>query len=227
MDVYRIKNWEDQFENNRTRKMKNMMWVPVPNKHDGDGYTELIDHENGAAHLGAWLAILQVASKCPIRGTLMRDNGMPHSATTIARVTRIGKGIIYDAITRLSSVEIGWLEVVQHEDVTKERQEGAFEAHPTDEEGKGIEGNRIEEKGTENDPHKSFLNEVAVAMNNKAIEHNCKVKKDQIKIIAESFNSYYKSKGWRIGGSKIVDKIACAEKWILSEISSGNIKAAR
>jgi hypothetical protein len=34
---------------------------------DGDGYTELVDHDDGAAHLGAWCAIVQIASKCDPR----------------------------------------------------------------------------------------------------------------------------------------------------------------
>ncbi len=34
-----IRNWSENFENNRTRDLKEMKWIPVPNKHDGDGYT--------------------------------------------------------------------------------------------------------------------------------------------------------------------------------------------
>jgi hypothetical protein len=54
---YRVKDWSKIYENNRTRELKRMDWVPIPNKMDGDGFTELVDHPNGAAHLGAWLAL--------------------------------------------------------------------------------------------------------------------------------------------------------------------------
>jgi hypothetical protein len=47
--LYRIVDWDELFENSRTRQMKKMTWVPLPNKHDGDGYTELMT----ARHLSA------------------------------------------------------------------------------------------------------------------------------------------------------------------------------
>ena len=50
----RIRNWKDHFENNRTRELKTMAWVPVPNRMDDLGYIRLVTHPNGAAHLGAW-----------------------------------------------------------------------------------------------------------------------------------------------------------------------------
>jgi hypothetical protein len=68
--MLRIVDWELHFENNRTKELKRLTWVPFPNRHDGDGYTELLDHPDGAAHYGAWCAMVQVASKCDPRGTL-------------------------------------------------------------------------------------------------------------------------------------------------------------
>ena len=53
-EVLRVRDWDALYENNRTRGDKRLGWVPIPNRMDGDGYTELVDHENGAAHLGAW-----------------------------------------------------------------------------------------------------------------------------------------------------------------------------
>jgi hypothetical protein len=145
--IYRIKDWDHHFENNRTRDMKNMAWIPVPNKHDGDGYTELVDHEHGAAHLGAWLVILQTASKCGIRGTLLRDNGQPHTARTISRLTRLSEVIISETLERLCCCEIGWLEVIDNEGHTQIPHLPAEIPHPTDEEGKGTERNGTEKKG--------------------------------------------------------------------------------
>ena len=105
---YRIKDWQEHFENNRTKDLKKMSWVPFPNKHDGDGYTELLDHDDGPAHYGAWCALVQVASKCEPRGTLIRDTGKPHDSVTLARKTRIPEGVWNLAIPRL--VSIGWVE---------------------------------------------------------------------------------------------------------------------
>lgn len=121
MKVYRIRNWNKHFENNRTRDLKRMEWVPIPNKHDGDGYTELLDHQNGLAHYGAWCLLIQVASKCGEvapkcggRGTLLREGAKPYDATSLARVTRSSQQMFEEAIPRL--VLIGWLEVIDVDD---------------------------------------------------------------------------------------------------------------
>ena len=152
--TYSIRNWSENFENNRTRDLKEMKWIPVPNKHDGDGYTELLDHQNGAAHLGAWLAILQVASKCEVRGTLLRQGAGPHNARTISRITRIPVDIVAEALFRLSSVEIGWMDVSEVSQIEGDAtipQEGAGSTAQSrsgvresdyGKEGKGKEGNK-------------------------------------------------------------------------------------
>lgn len=109
--MYRVVDWDLHFENNRTRELKALAWVPFPNKHDGDGYTELLDHEEGAAHYGCWCAIVQVASKCDPRGTLLRDGARPHDAASLARMTRIPEEVMKRAIARLL-IPVRWLEVV-------------------------------------------------------------------------------------------------------------------
>lgn len=112
MNYLRIKDWSKIYENNRTRELKHMEWIPVPNKHDGDGYTILVDRENGAEMLGAWLAILQVASKCDVRGTLLRDGAVPHNPQSLARITRLNAGVFELAIPILMN-ECKWLESIK------------------------------------------------------------------------------------------------------------------
>ena len=147
MKLYSIRNWNTIYENNRTRELKNMAWVPVPNSHDGDGYTELVSRKNGAALLGAWLVILQVASRCDPRGTLLRRGEKPHTADSLSRITRLPKEIIAEALI-VCSTEPQWLDVVDFTTKPQEGagipQEGAVLTHPPDEEGngkKGMEGN--------------------------------------------------------------------------------------
>jgi hypothetical protein len=120
--LYRINNWAENFENHRTRELVKLQFVCVPNKQDGDGYTELLDHENGAAHYGAWIAIVLVASKngrADTRGMLLRDNGQPHDSRSLARMTRIKQEIFDEAIPRL--VLIGWLssEIYEEQEVAE------------------------------------------------------------------------------------------------------------
>jgi len=161
--LLRVRDWDRLYENNRSREMKRTGWFPAPNDLSGDGYVELVSHENGAAHLGARTALLMVASKAkPRRGLLVREDGRPHTAESLSLITRLPASILEIAIKRL--LEIGLLEVVDvdsreiselpphppagipHRPAGKP-QEGAVE-------GKGKEhhhqeGNRKEKKGTE------------------------------------------------------------------------------
>lgn len=105
--TYHIVDWERRFENNRTRDLKKLGWVPVPNHHDGDGYTTLMEMDNGMLLYAAWMLMVQVASKCGTRGTLVRDSGTPHDAASLARVTRGRKEAFEAAFPVL--IEIGWL----------------------------------------------------------------------------------------------------------------------
>jgi hypothetical protein len=113
LDVLRVRGWSKHFENNRTRELKKLDWVPIPNKHDGDGFSELLEHANGMAHYGAWTLIVQVASKCDERGTLLRDGAKAYDARSLARVTRGSQKVFDEAIPRL--LEIGWLERISVE----------------------------------------------------------------------------------------------------------------
>lgn len=108
MALYRVKDWNTHFENHKSRALVKLDWVPMPNKMDGDGYTELVDHPDGASHFGIWCALVMVASKCQPRGTLARSGGGAHDCVSLARVTRLPSDAIASAIARF--VKIGWLE---------------------------------------------------------------------------------------------------------------------
>lgn len=153
MKLYKIRDWDKLFENNRTRDMKRMSWVPVPNRHDGDGYTCLVSRKNGAAIYGAWIVILQVASKCDPRGTLLRAPSKPHDAASISRITRIPEADIQAALIACSD-ETDWLEVEELAKIPQEgaenRQEGAEIPQATDEEWKGREQKGMEGKKEQN-----------------------------------------------------------------------------
>ncbi len=141
--LYRIKDWDQHFENNRSRSRPHCAWVPIPNKQDGDGYRTLISLPDGIALYGAWMAIVLVASKCrPERGLLLRGTGEPHSACTIARKSGAPEDVIQRALNVLSARggddEIGWIEALEYDPDTG-RHKGAGVPHTSD-----LEMNRIE-----------------------------------------------------------------------------------
>src|SRR6185437_16966566 len=103
-----------------------MDWVPVPNKMDGTGYTELVDHPNAAAHLGAWLAIIEIASRQKVRGNFPQVGaGIPQSLSgmsqVLCRISRLPCAVFEELIPRLLQME--WIEPYQQ--VTEIPQLGA------------------------------------------------------------------------------------------------------
>ncbi len=140
MDVIQIVDWDKHYENNRTRELKRMAWVPMPNRHDGDGYTALLDHPNGTAHFGAWCALVEVASRCDVRGTLLRGGGKAHDAESLARMTKVPAAVWEEVLPRL--VSIGWVRFCEiPQEGAGIPQEGAPAPHPT-----AIERNGTERK---------------------------------------------------------------------------------
>lgn len=152
---YRVRGWNEAYETTETRKLKKLKWVAIPNKQDGDGYTQLLDHEKGPAHFGCWTAILQLASKCELRGSLLRKLGeswSAHDTDSISRITRMPKSLVMVTIRRC--LDIGWLEELA-------AFPAASAANPSDaaekpvlkgREGKGIEGKGMEGEGTDEAP---------------------------------------------------------------------------
>lgn len=109
-EVYKVRNWDGLYENNISRKVKNLTWVATPNKHDGRGFRRLLRMPDGIALYGAWHLILQVASKMPTRGILADMDG-PLTAQDIADKTGCPPETVSRALKVCSAQDIGWLEV--------------------------------------------------------------------------------------------------------------------
>ena len=176
--LYRIVKWDENFENNRSRELKELAWVPVPNRHDGSGYLELVDHPDGAAHFGAWVLIVEVASKCSPRGTLLRSSGKPHDARSLAMMTRIPEAVFTAVLPRL--LDIGWLELVPQEGATIS-QEGAIPSM-----------NGIEKKGKE----ENLSNEAKRQANFKELLTNHNARAIFEKLWGAAFEEHAEARRW-------------------------------
>lgn len=103
-----IVGWSEHFENNRSREYKHLRWVPVPNKHDGEGFSTLMHDEHGLEDFACWILIVQIASKCkPRNGRLARDDGSALTPRAMSLKTQAPAHAFERAIPRL--IEIGWL----------------------------------------------------------------------------------------------------------------------
>lgn len=105
--VYSITEWSENYENHETRKRKTLFWVLVPNGHDSLGFCEIMENPNGMEIFGAWILILQVASRCQTRGILTNNRGKPYTAQDIAKKTRSDPLKIAAAMKTL--VAVGWI----------------------------------------------------------------------------------------------------------------------
>ena len=123
--IMRVRDWDRRYENNRSRELGRTAWFPAPNDLGADWYAELVSDEQGAALLGAWYAMLMVASRATPRGALVRGDGQPHTAESLARVTRLPEQVIKAAIERV--LKMGLLETGGN----KTRKKSNIGSHPT------------------------------------------------------------------------------------------------
>jgi hypothetical protein len=151
--IYSIRDWDEHYENSRSRRVESLRWVPVPNKHDGEGYGLVMEQDDAAELFAAWVLILQVASKCSTRGTLAREDGTAMSARTLAAKTRAPEAWFSRAL-EFFSVNVLWLECHQGDTQVSPKY------HSSDTQVTPIcpssadrrEGKGIEEKGIEKNP---------------------------------------------------------------------------
>lgn len=117
--LYRIKDWDALYETAETRKLENLRWLPVPNKHDGLGFRRLANQRNRSELFSAWVLMLQVASRGRRgeRGVLHRD-GAPLSADDLSLMTGFPSAIFADALTFFSDPKQGWLLVDCNGDIS-------------------------------------------------------------------------------------------------------------
>jgi hypothetical protein len=108
MNCYSVKGWNKHYEKAQTRKVEHAQWVPVPLKHDGKGFRRLMAMKGGLEVYAVWMLILQVAAKCPTRGTLMDEDG-PLTAEDMALKTGCPESAFNRAFEVLASERIGWM----------------------------------------------------------------------------------------------------------------------
>lgn len=149
-NAYRIKDWDKIFENNESRKLKNLNWVPLPNSWEGLGYARVTKHKNAVTILAAWPLVVQIGSKCPQRGLLAKVDA-PLSVEDMTDLTRMPVQMFERALEALADPLIGWIEVVEIEkaengrwEVTQQRESRNLPQSPDASGSSGVEQNRTE-----------------------------------------------------------------------------------
>ena len=114
---YRIRDWQDLYENNRTRELKNMCWIPVPVNLSGKGYCTIMEDDNGNRRkegpsiFGAFVSILEVAAECNPRGDLIDSDREPLSFTSLGKMCRISPQLIERTIVFCVN-PLKWIQII-------------------------------------------------------------------------------------------------------------------
>lgn len=109
---YRIKHWDENYENSQSRKYNSISWVPIPNKQDGRKYRLLAKKDPYGSVFGVFILLVEIASKCPKRGVLQDADGHELTAFDFELMTGYPEETFQKALDILSDKSIGWLEVV-------------------------------------------------------------------------------------------------------------------
>ena len=109
--MYRIRDWDKIFEINRTREVKFCRWVAMPNRHDTAGYRALVSRPDGPALYGTWCVLVQIASRCFPRGSLIRDDGTPHTPESLAFKSGFPAELIRQCLEVVQTGQISWIQL--------------------------------------------------------------------------------------------------------------------
>lgn len=117
--LYRIRDWDRHFENNKPREREKCSFCCIPNKQDGLGYGLLLREPNGEALYGAFVAVVLVCSKHRNRKGWITADGLPAGCPLSARQLSVKCQFSAQTIQRMLEVvstnEIGWIEAVPAE----------------------------------------------------------------------------------------------------------------
>lgn len=113
MECWAIKQWNDVFEDYRSRPVARLRFLPFDLTRNSEAYRMLVSSRKGVEAYGVFWALALAAARCPVRGVLADERGRELSTQRLAVKTGMSAEAIDDAIAILSSEDIGWLVRVQ------------------------------------------------------------------------------------------------------------------
>ena len=118
--LYQIVDYDEHFENNKSRMRDRCSFVCVPNKHGGTGLSNLLAEADNLAIYGFWMLVLQLCSRQrkPRLGYLTADGkpkGRRLGAAELARTFQTSRANVCRCLRVLASPEVGFLQLVDGE----------------------------------------------------------------------------------------------------------------
>jgi hypothetical protein len=121
--IYQIADWNEHFENSRSREIESCTWVATPNKHHGTGFQRILASQDGMAMYGLWCLIVQACSRQRAAGQRRRNGwltddgtaaGHPWDAADLAERWRQPVDLVQYGLDLFCSPRIGWLLAHDH-----------------------------------------------------------------------------------------------------------------
>jgi len=198
--MYKIKNWDSIYENSESKKYKKLSWVAVPNKHEGKGWGRMVAQKNNIHLFCGWNLIVQIASKCNPRGSLV-DDGKALTAEDMAFMTGFPESLFKVCLNWFSDPKIAWLEDLRKSSEISENTP--------------VEQNRTEQKRTEQNNKRAFVRPTI-----QQVQEYCKEREN--KIDPEKWMDHYQSNGWKVGKNPMKDWMASVRTWEKGELNATN-----
>ncbi len=116
--LYQIVDWNEHFENFKSRKVDMCRYVCVPNKPGGLGFKNVLGEGDGPAIYGIWMLIVQLCSRQRKKreGWLTEDgkrDGRPLSLMELSRAFGRPLDEIVRAFEVLTARQVGWIKLVK------------------------------------------------------------------------------------------------------------------
>lgn len=179
--------------------MKNLLWVPLPIKLNGNGYVHLMSLDDGPSIFGCFISIIEIAASCKPRGELWRAAGIPHSSRTLAALIRQAPAVVDRMLSVCSSQDCDWIEVTEiPQEGAEIPQEGAVllplqvlqEGRKEGREGKG----------------RAFAPPTL-----KEVHQYCQERGRGVN--PEKWMAHYQANGWKVGKNPMKDWRAAVRTW--------------
>ena len=217
-----IAKWDETFESADTRKRQRLGWLSIPTGNDSAGYIELMSHgERGVRAFGVFLAICQwsATQRQETRGKLARSDGRPVNDRQIAAIIRIPVDVVVDSIQLLSSPEIAWI----YEKIEENQQSASCLPVTCHKPATDLPG-LCKEKEKEKEKEKHSIVSVETRESETAVTRSAFappsiqdvidfVSENHLLVDAVEFCSFYGSKNWMVGKTKMKDWRLAAVGW--------------
>ncbi len=214
MKLYAIRDWNTLYENNRSRTVESLSWVKIPNRHDGENFTSIMAHPEGSKIFSAFILMVEIASRCVPRGTLIRTNGTPHDGTSMAVKCRAPVSWFDIGLPYLEN-HTDWLEVsdiiVSCKTDSQVTPRLAPDCQAGAQEGKGMEGKEWKEgKVAERASGVTLLSEIFDEWNRTATLPKCLLVSDKRKraLVVRCHESFFLA-NWKAAIAKVAASRFC------------------